>query len=109
MLSGSCTGFTHGAKSVCIIYHQSELVTIFEGYNVFDIALISAHAENPFGNHQDGPTGSFSQFGGALELFFEIRDVIVSIYKAFSLVQTHAIDNTSVALRIVNDDVSSVY
>ena len=108
LFSCSCAGFTHGSKTMRIVYEEAEIVTCFEGCDFTQFALAARHSEYAFGDHKDATTGCFCQLGSALQLGFEAFHVVVGIHETLAHVQAHAIDDAGMRFCVVNDDIVAV-
>ncbi len=91
LFAGTCTCFTHGTKTVGIIHKHTEFVFFFQRYYALEIALLTGHSENAFGNNQYATTGLIGKFSSTLELLLQAIHIVVGIYKAFTHMEAHAI------------------
>src|ERR1044072_1216874 len=106
--TGTSAGFTHGTEAVGIVYQEAELIFIFQGGYLFELALVAGHAEHTFCYYQDTAAGGFGHFHGTVQLLFTVGYIIVLEYVTVSLMQAQAIYDTGVALRIIYNHIPAV-
>jgi hypothetical protein len=106
--SGTGARLAHGAEAVGIVHQQAEVVALLEGHDLAQFALVAAHAEDAFGDHEDGTAGFLGQFGGALQLTLAVFDVVVLEHKTLALVQADAVHDAGVGFGVVDDHVAAI-
>ena len=97
---------THNAHTVSIVDEDAEVELLFKSHNLVERAEVAFHAVNTLGSHEDAAALLLGESRGLDELLAKRLDVVVLVFEAFGARYAETVDETSMRLAIVDDDVA---
>src|SRR5574344_2821041 len=97
--------FSHDTETVGIVYQKPELIFLFESHNLIHDSESAGHTEYAFSNHKYSTALLICHLGSSCKDSFAIGSIVVTEFIFFSYMETDSIQQASVSLGIVHDDI----
>ena len=105
MFAGAASVLAEEAEAVGVVNQDTELVLLFEGYDLVEFAQCAGHTVHAFGNQQHAAAVLFRFCTGAGEHLVAVGHVVVTVFVFAADVQTDSVKQAGMALSIVHDNV----
>ena len=102
-LGSSAAVLAEKSESVCIVNHETEVVFLLEGSDLVEDTERTGHTVNALCNKENATAVCISLFTRTCENFFTILDIVVTIFVFAADMQTDTVEQTSMALCIIDD------
>ena len=106
MVASTTTALTHSTETVSIVNEEAEAKVLLALNDNIEEAEVTLHTEDTLGDYEDTTILLLSKLSCVLKLKAQRLLIVVSIYETLTGVHTQTVDDTSVALLVVDHNIA---